>query len=388
LTPRTSSAGGSAEALRRLTPVDVVIAGGGTGGHTSPGLAVAALLRERSRTCAWIGSRSGIEAQRVPQSGIPYIAISTGKLRRYWAWQNVADLLVNVPAGTLSVLRILRTLRPRVVFGTGGFVALPVVFGAALLRVPVVLHEQTAVPGLANRIGARFARRIAVTFPDRAGRLPAARVVVTGNPLRPELRAGSRSTAIARFQLDPAIPLVYVTGGAQGAHRINRAVGDALAALVEQAQLIHQCGENPATGDRQWLEDRRAALPPALARRYTVVPYIGAELAGIYATAALVVARAGAGTVNECCQLGVPALYVPLPGTRGDEQTENARIVERVGGAVVLPQSMLTTERLVREVRALLADPAGLKQMGEHARTLAVPDAAERIVALLWDFCR
>ena len=388
MTPRTSSAGGSAQALRRLTPVDVVIAGGGTGGHTSPGLAVAALLRERSRTCAWIGSRSGIEAQRVPQSGIPYIAISTGKLRRYWAWQNVADLLVNVPAGTLSVLRILRTLRPRVVFGTGGFVALPVVFGAALLRLPVVLHEQTAVPGLANRIGARFARRIAVTFPDRAGRLPAARVVVTGNPLRPELRAGSRSSAIARFQLDPVVPLVYVTGGAQGAHRINRVVGDALASLAEQAQLIHQCGENPATGDRQWLEDRRAALPPALARRYTVVPYIGAELAGIYAAAALVVARAGAGTVNECCQLGVPALYVPLPGTRGDEQTENARIVERVGGAVVLPQSMLTTERLVREVRALLADPAGLKQMGEHARTLAVPDAAERIVALLWDFCR
>ncbi len=387
MTPRTSSAGGSAQALRRLSPVDVVIAGGGTGGHTSPGLAVAALLRERSRTCAWIGSRSGIEAQRVPQSGIPYIAISTGKLRRYWAWQNVADLLVNVPAGTLSVLRILRTLRPRVVFGTGGFVALPVVLGAALLRVPVVLHEQTAVPGLANRIGARFARRIAVTFPDRAGRLPAARVVVTGNPLRPELRAGSRSSAIARFQLDPVVPLVYVTGGAQGAHRINRVVGDALASITEQAQLIHQCGENPATGDRQWLEDRRAALPPALARRYTVVPYIGAELAGIYAAAALVVARAGAGTVNECCQLGVPALYVPLPGTRGDEQTENARIVERVGGAVVLPQSMLTTERLVREIRALLADPAGLKQMGEHARTLAVPDAAERIVALLWDFC-
>ena len=387
MTPRTSSAGGSAQALRRLSPVDVVIAGGGTGGHTSPGLAVAALLRERSRTCVWIGSRSGIEAQRVPQSGIPYIAISTGKLRRYWAWQNVADLLVNVPAGTLSVLRILRTLRPRVVFGTGGFVALPVVLGAALLRVPVVLHEQTAVPGLANRIGARFARRIAVTFPDRAGRLPAARVVVTGNPLRPELRAGSRSSAIARFQLDPVVPLVYVTGGAQGAHRINRVVGDALASITEQAQLIHQCGENPATGDRRWLEDRRAALPPALARRYTVVPYIGAELAGIYAAAALVVARAGAGTVNECCQLGVPALYVPLPGTRGDEQTENARIVERVGGAVVLPQSMLTTERLVREIRALLADPAGLKQMGEHARTLAVPDAAERIVALLWDFC-
>lgn len=367
--------------------IDVVIAGGGTGGHTSPGLAVAALLRERSRTCAWIGSRSGIEARRVPLSGIPYVPISTGKLRRYWAWQNVADLFVNVPAGMLDALRALRALRPRVVFGTGGFVALPVVFGAALLRIPVVLHEQTAVPGLANRIGARFARRIAVTFPDRAGCFPAARVVVTGNPLRPELRTGSRSSAVARFQLDPAIPLVYVTGGALGAHRINRVVGDALPALVEFAQIVHQCGENAATGDRQWLEDRRAALPTAQGSRYTVVPYVGDELAGIYAAAALVVARAGAGTVNECCQLGVPALYIPLPGTRGDEQTENARMVERVGGAVVLPQSLLTTERLVGAIRALLADPARLKQMGEHARTLAVPDAAERIVAVLSEFC-
>jgi len=368
-------------------PVHVVIAGGGTGGHTSPGLAVATLLRERSKTCAWIGSRFGIEAQRVPPTGIPYVAISTGKLRRYWAWQNVADLVVNVPAGMLGAIRALRALRPRVVFGTGGFVALPVVFGAALLRVPVVLHEQTAVPGLANRICARFARRIAVTFPDRDGKFPASRVVVTGNPLRPELRQGSRSSIIAQFQLDPAVPLVYVTGGAQGAHRINRVVGEALAQLTEHAQIIHQCGDNPTTGDRRWLEERRMALPPALARRYTVVPYVGAELAGIYAAAALVVARAGAGTVNECCQLGVPALYIPLPGTRGDEQTENARIVERVGGAVVLPQSMLTAVRLVEDIRRLLADPARLKQMGEHARTLAVPDAADRIVAVLSGFC-
>jgi UDP-N-acetylglucosamine--N-acetylmuramyl-(pentapeptide) pyrophosphoryl-undecaprenol N-acetylglucosamine transferase len=367
---------------------DVVIAGGGTGGHTSPGLAVAALLRERSIACAWIGSRSGIEAQRVPPTGIPYVAISTGKLRRYWAWQNIGDLVVNVPMGLLGAVRALRALRPKVVFGTGGFVALPVMAAAALLRVPIVLHEQTAVPGLANRIGARFARRIAVTFPDRAGSFPASRVVVTGNPLRPELRAGSRSGAVARFQLDPAVPLVYVTGGALGAHRINRIVGEALPALLAHVQIVHQCGENPTTGDRQWLEERRAALSGNLARRYTVVPYVGAELAEIYAAVALAVARAGAGTVNECCQLGVPALYIPLPGTSGDEQTANARLVEQVGGAVVLPQSTLTGERLVREVQTLVSDPARLKQMGEQARSLAVPDAAERIVAMLAEFLR
>ena len=386
MTPRTSSAGGSAQALRRQTPI--VIAGGGTGGHTSPGLAVAALLRERAVAFAWIGSRAGVEARRAPERSIPYFAIPTGKLRRAWAWQNVADLLVNVPAGVLGAARLLRRLRPRVVFATGGFVALPVVVAAAALRIPIVVHEQVTVPGLANRIAARLARRIAITFAESARHFPAGRTVVTGNPLRPELRAGSRAEAATRFGLDPALPLVYVTGGAQGAQRINRAVGEILAPLLGLAQVIHQCGDNPATGDRPWLEARRAALPPALAARSTVVPWVGDELAGIYAAAALVVARAGAGTVNECCQLGVPALYIPLPGTRGDEQTANARLVERAGGAVVLPQSHLTPERLLAEIQRLLADPQRLKQMGEHAMRLAVPDAAERLVALLTESWR
>src|SRR5213593_1147933 len=205
--------------------VDVVIAGGGTGGHTSPGLAVAALLRERHLTCAWIGSRTGVEARIVPTRDVPYTAIPTGKLRRYWSWRYVADLLVNTP---------------------------PVVLAAAVARVPTVIHEQTAVPGLANRLAGRLASRIAVTFPDADGRFPPRRVVVTGNPLRPELRAGSRADAVAMFKLDPAAPLVYVTGGAQGAQRINRAVGEALGALLVHAQVIHQCGDNPSTGDRDW----------------------------------------------------------------------------------------------------------------------------------------
>jgi UDP-N-acetylglucosamine--N-acetylmuramyl-(pentapeptide) pyrophosphoryl-undecaprenol N-acetylglucosamine transferase len=383
LTPRTSSAGGSAQALRRQTPVEIVIAGGGTGGHTSPGLAVAALLAARGVGCAWIGSRAGIEAKRAPEAGIPYHAIPTGKVRRAVAWRNVLDLAVNVPAGAVAAFLALGLLRPRVVFATGGYVAVPVMVAAAARGIPIVLHEQTSVPGLASRLGARLACRVAVTFSESARHLPARKVVVTGNPLRPELRGGAPARAAERFALDPAVPLVYVTGGAQGAQRVNRVVGAALAALTEQAQVVHQCGDNQATGDRAWLDARRAALPPALARRYTIVPYVGTELADIYATATLVVSRAGAGTVNECCQLGLPALFIPLPGTRGDEQTANARLVERAGGAVVLPQAELGPERLVAEVRALLADPRRLKEMGERARRLAVPDAAERLVALL-----
>jgi UDP-N-acetylglucosamine--N-acetylmuramyl-(pentapeptide) pyrophosphoryl-undecaprenol N-acetylglucosamine transferase len=363
--------------------VTVIIAGGGTGGHTSPGLAVAALLRRRGVGHAWIGSHDGVEARRAVEEGIPYHAIPTGKLRRYWAWRNVTDLAINVPAGVLRATALLRRLRPRVVLATGGFVALPVVLGAAINRVPVVVHEQTAVPGLANRVAARRARRVAVTFADSGRHFPAARVVVTGNPLRPELRTGSRADAVERFGLDPARPLVYVTGGALGAHAINRAMGEIVGQLLHHAQVIHQCGDNAATGDHAWLRARRDALPAALASRYTVQPWVGAELAGIYATAALVVARSGAGTVNECCQLGLPALYIPLPGASGDEQTANARLVGHVGGCAVLPQPELTPGLLLERIRGLLADPSQLKDMGERARRLAVPDAAERLVDLL-----
>jgi UDP-N-acetylglucosamine--N-acetylmuramyl-(pentapeptide) pyrophosphoryl-undecaprenol N-acetylglucosamine transferase len=366
-----------------LNEVDVVITGGGTGGHTSPGLAVAAVLTRRGATCAWIGSRAGIEAQRAPAAHIPYFAIPTGKLRRALAWRNVTDLIVNVPAGVLAARNLVRALKPRVVFATGGFVALPVVIAAAGARRPVVIHEQTAVPGLANRIAARLARHVAVSFDGTAPSLPAAKVVVTGNPLRPELRDGSREEARRRFGLDAAVPLVYVTGGAQGAHRVNRVVGAALPGLLEHAHVIHQCGDHPATGDRAWLEDQRRALPEHLARRYTVIPYVAAELAAIYAAASLVIGRAGAGTVNECCQLGLPALYIPLPSARGGEQMANARLVARVGGAVVLPQESLTPERLVAEVRELLARPAELERMGERAGALAVPDAAERLATLV-----
>ena len=344
---------------------------------------MAALLRERDLACAWIGSRDGVEARLVPERGIPYFAIATGKLRRYWSWRNVSDLAVAAPAGVVQAAVQLGRLRPRVVFATGGFVALPTVLAAALRGIAVVAHEQTAVPGLANRIAARFARRVALSFPGSEARILAGKGVLTGNPLRPELRDGSRADAVARFGLDPSLPLVYVTGGAQGAHRINRALGEILAPLLEHAQVIHQCGDHPKTGDRAWLESRRAGLPPQLARRYTVIPYVGAELGAIYATASLVIGRAGAGTVNECCQLGVPALYIPLPGASGDEQTANARTVERAGGCTSVPQAALTPDALRERVLRLLAEPTRLKEMGERARSVAIPDAAERILALL-----
>jgi UDP-N-acetylglucosamine--N-acetylmuramyl-(pentapeptide) pyrophosphoryl-undecaprenol N-acetylglucosamine transferase len=333
----------------------------------------------------WIGSRAGIEARRVPEAGLPFHTIPVGKLRRYWDWQNVPDLAVRAPAGLAQAWRLLRRLRPSLVFATGGFVALPPALAARALRIPLVVHEQTSVPGLANRVAGRFARRIALTFPLTGAEFPKERTVLTGNPLRPELRGGTRAAAHLRFNLTDSLPVVYVTGGAQGSHRLNRDVGEALPRLLEICQVIHQCGDHKSTGDRAWLGERARALPEALRRRYALHPYVGEELRDVYAVAALVIGRSGAGTVNECCQLGLAALYVPLPGTSGDEQTANARLVEAAGGAVVFPQVSLTPGGLVEAVARLLADRPALAAMGERARSLAVPDAADRIVRLLFE---
>lgn len=369
----------------RLT-VRIAIAGGGTGGHTSAGLAVAAALRERGcRDIHWIGSRGGIEGRRVPEAGVPFHAIPVGKLRRYWDWQNVPDLVWRMPCGIVCACQLLRALRPSLLFATGGFVALPPAVAARALSIPIVVHEQTAVPGLANRIIGRFARRIALSFPSGDHRFPADRTVVTGNPLRPALLDGSRESACRRFALDPALPIVYVTGGAQGSHRINRTVGEALPTLLDSCQLIHQCGDNPETGDRSWLESRAGALTEHLRRRYALVAHLGAELRDVYAAAELVIGRSGAGTVNECSHLGKPAIYIPLPGASGDEQTANARLVESAGGAILVPQPSLTSARLVDLVTRLLADRGALDAMGERARTLAIPDAADRIARVIFE---
>lgn len=361
----------------------VVITGGGTGGHTSAGLAVAAALRTRGVEVTWIGSANGIEAERVPAAGISYHAVPAGKLRRYWDWHNLPDLLFRVPAGFILSLRLLRKLRPQLLFATGGFVALPPAAAARVLKLPLVVHEQTAVAGLANRLAGRLASRVALTFSEASRDFPAARVVVTGNPLRPELAGGSRESALAQLGLDSRLPVVYVTGGAQGSHRINRTVGHILRELLDPAQVIHQCGANPTTRDQQWLEEQARQIPDHLRARYRLLPYVGSQLRDVYAAARLVVSRAGAGTVNECCHLGLPAVFIPLPGTSGDEQTANARIAEAAGGAVVLPEATLSPAGLLETIRALLADPERLRLMGERARSLAVPDAAERIAELI-----
>ncbi len=330
----------------------------------------------------YIGSVAGVERRIISEMSVKYIAIQTGKLRRYMSLQTPVDLLARLPAGAFQALRAVRRFRPDVIFSTGGYVCVPTVVSGALLRVPSLAHEQTALVGLANRIAGRFATRVAISFTQSASFFPPGKTILTGNPVRPSILGGYAARAAQRFGLDISVPTLYVTGGAQGSHAINMAVCDALPRLLDFCQLIHQCGEGPdgSGADFRMLRQAQSALGDAQRARYVAQAYVGEELADIYALAALVVGRAGAGTVNELAALGKPSLLVPLPGAAGGEQEANARALEKEGGTVVLLQRDLTPNSLVDEVYRLIKEPVRLAEMRTGALKLARPGAADAIV--------
>ncbi len=362
--------------------IRIIIAGGGTGGHVQPAVATVQVLRQRLPVdLLWVGSHGGLERRAAGAEGIPFLPITTGKLRRYFSIRTPLDA-IRVPVGTLQAFWITRSFRPDVVFSTGGFVSVPGVIAARLAGVPSLSHEQTAIAGLATRINARFCDVIALSFESSAAALDGtrARTVVTGNPVRPEILKGNAAVAYARYGLSPDLPVIYITGGALGAHAINEAVRGMLPELLNITQVVHQCGPSAGNGDYPRLTTARAQLPPELQRRYAVAEFLGPELADVYAAAKLVIGRAGAGTVAELAALGKPSILIPLPGTGGDEQTRNAGMLATAGASLPLPQSELTPDRLGKEISRLLIDSDRLQTMASNARQQARADAAERLV--------
>jgi UDP-N-acetylglucosamine--N-acetylmuramyl-(pentapeptide) pyrophosphoryl-undecaprenol N-acetylglucosamine transferase len=370
--------------------LQLAVPGGGTGGHVLPALAVVDELRQRGALAdlIWIGSSEGVESQAADEAGIRFFAIPTGKLRRYLSLRNLTDA-ARIPLGVLAARRALTAFRPDVVLSTGGFVSVPAVVAARGIA-PVLTHEQTAILGLANRINARFADVLAVSHSQTeslAARLHG-RVVVTGNPIRTGLTAGDRSRGLQRLGFEATLPVVYVTGGARGASPINQRIAALLPGILEQAQIVHQTGPLSANADASNLSQLKETLPEAVRHRYYVVEFLGEELPDIYAVAHLVVGRAGAGTIAELAYVGLPAILVPLPGARGDEQAVNARVLGDIGAAVVIAQQNATPERLQMEILALLEDPERRARMANAARTIARPDAAARLTEELLSLAR
>jgi UDP-N-acetylglucosamine--N-acetylmuramyl-(pentapeptide) pyrophosphoryl-undecaprenol N-acetylglucosamine transferase len=363
----------------------MVIAGGGTGGHVLPAIAVLQEMQRRGvdTECLWIGSTSGVESSMARQNGVPFHAIQTGKLRRYFSTQTAVDA-ARLPIGCAQALRLLRSFRPDVVFSTGGFVSVPTVAAAARIA-PILTHEQTAVIGLANRINNRFADVLALSYDDSASLVgrKRLRVEVTGNPVRANLASGEAARGLERFGFTPELPLIYVTGGAKGASPLNTRIEALLPTLLNDCQILHQTGASTINGDAQRLRALRATWPLEQQRRYQVVEFIGDEMADVYAAAALVIGRAGAGTVAELSYVGLPSILIPLPGTGGDEQVRNADILAKAGAAVVIDQSIATPDRLRQEITSLLADPTRLATMAHQARTVAHPTAAADLTDIL-----
>ncbi len=384
---------GSRGSGRRRARGRIVVAGGGTAGHVLPGLAIAEALVDRGLAAdrgsvVMVGSARGIEADLVPPTGFGLRLLPGRGIQRRLTPANAvaaAGLLVALVRAVLLLVR----RRPDAVVVLGGYASVPCGLAAVALRIPVVVAEQNAVPGAANRLLGRFARSCAVSFPGT--RLP--RAVVTGNPVRSEVRsaaadASARRVVRDRFGLDDR-PFVVAFGGSLGARRINRAVAAAVEDWTGGPVVVQH-----VVGPRGWaLDPDGTGGPDGTGERAGVVPVsvdyrpveYEADMPSVLSAADVVVCRAGATTVAELSVLGVPSILVPLPGAPGDHQTANAEGLAGVGAARVVADAEMDGALLSGVLGEMLADRVALGSMGAAARSLGRPDAAERVADLVAD---
>ncbi|MEJ2106985.1 MAG: undecaprenyldiphospho-muramoylpentapeptide beta-N-acetylglucosaminyltransferase [Acidiferrobacteraceae bacterium] len=348
----------------------ILITAGGTGGHVLPGLAVARRLHHSGIQVVWMGTRRGLEAKLVPPTGIhmEWIAIQGLRGRGLLGWLLLPFRALY--AMTQAAIILLRR-RPAAVLCMGGFVSGPGGLMAWVLRRPLVIHEQNAVPGFTNRILSLFATRVLVGFPETFRHIPGVQHV--GNPVRPEISA---IAAPEDRMGDRRGPLrVLLLGGSQGARALNRVLAQTYSKLAGEnlVEIWHQSGE-------RWLDETRAAYG-AHADQVRLSPFID-DMAAAYEWADIVICRAGAMTVAELTAAGVGAILVPFPHATDDHQTANARFLASRDAAVLLPELECTPTRLAEVLRDLASERAAVLQMAQHARECSTPDADETIARI------
>lgn len=354
----------------------LLIAGGGTGGHLYPGVAVAMEARKEGFEVLFIGTEKGIEARVLQREGFQLKTIKAGRLKGMGMAEKIRTL-AGIPGGIFQAAGIIRKFSPQAVIGVGGYASFPAVAAAKLIGIPVVIQEQNAYPGLTNRVLGRIADAVAVGFEEAAGFFPKGRPVFTGNPIRGGMLAADRGAAVDAWGLKPDRFTVLVFGGSGGAHRINKGMADALAALAglkDGIQFIHQTGEK----DFAMVESAYAGSGFVA----KVSPFIY-DMAGAYACADLVVCRSGALTLAELTALGKPALLVPYPHAANNHQEANARSLERSGAAKVIVDSEATGERLAAEIKGLMVDKDALAGMSGRCLALGKPGAAGAVLQLV-----
>ena len=360
----------------RMTPLTVVIAGGGTGGHLYPGIAVAREIQRRvpAARVSFAGTARGLEARVVPREGFELDVIRVAGIKGKSILGRLRGALL-VPAGLFDAWRLLGRRRPDVVIGVGGYSSGPVVFAAAVRRIPTLVLEQNAVPGLTNRLLAPFVRAAAVTYAQTLsffGR----RGFVTGNPVRAEFFQSSKSEVqSSNFEIRTSnLRRVLVLGGSQGAHAINMAMVAAAPRLVRGLpglEVVHQTGERDLAAVRE--EYQRTGVP---ARAEPFFDAVAREMT----EADLVVCRAGATTLAELAASGRPAILIPFPAATDDHQRKNAKLLADAGAAVLIEEKNLSPEKLADEAGAILAEESRRRVMAGAMHGFARPDAAARIV--------
>ncbi len=368
--------------------MNLLLAGGGTGGHVYPALALAEAARRHdpASRLLFVGSRRGMEATLVPAAGLPFAGLAV-RPPRSRAPVRLAIALATGAAGLAQAVVVVARFRPEVIVATGGIAAAPPAVAGAVLRVPVVVLEGNAIPGRINRVLARLSRFVAVTSEAAALQFPGGRAVVTGLPVRRDVYTATREDGLRLFGLDPARRTILVLGGSQGAVRLNRATEDAVALLASRGdiQIVHQSGRGWASRDRPtWPIGHTIPSGPSI--HYVRVPYLE-RIGPAYACADLVVSRCGANALAEITACGKPAMLVPYPFAAEDHQTHNAAPLVAAGAAVLVPDRELSGEVLAREIATLLDAPGRLVAMAARARDAGRPDAADRVLAALEGFC-
>lgn len=346
----------------------IILTGGGTAGHVTPNIALLPRLKELQYDVHYVGSYTGIEKELIEPFHIPYHGISSGKLRRYFSMKNFTDPF-RVLKGFHEANKLIKTLKPDVIFSKGGFVSVPVVMAGKQNRVPVIIHESDMTPGLANKLSMSSATKICCNFPETLKHLPSEKAVLTGSPIRQELLSGDREAARAFCGFTADKPVILIIGGSLGAASVNKAVRSILPKLLEQFQVIHLCGKGK-------LDESLAGISG-----YAQFEYIQKELKDLFALTDIVISRAGANAICELLALHKPNILIPLSASasRGD-QILNARSFERQGFSIVIEEEELTDQKLLTEITRLYQNRADYISAMKHS---AMHASIDTIIGLI-----
>ncbi|GEL07298.1 undecaprenyldiphospho-muramoylpentapeptide beta-N-acetylglucosaminyltransferase [Salisediminibacterium halotolerans] len=359
----------------------VLVTGGGTGGHIYPALALIRHLKKHhdELECLYIGTGTGLESTLVPREGIPFETVEISGFKRKISFENVQTVMKFI-RGVKKSKQLIRSFNPDVVIGTGGYVSGPVVYAAAKLKIPTVVHEQNSVPGLTNKFLAKFVSSVAVTFPGSADYFPKDKTVLTGNPRATEMvetKKLNENSKLTELGLDPERKTVLIVGGSRGAKPINDAVIGAAQSLKDKS---YQCLY--VTGDVHFDHVQTELAQHGRTERITAVPYLH-DMPAVLREVDFLVARAGATTLSEITALGLPSLLVPSPHVTNNHQEKNARYLEENEASAVLLEQEITADRFTEELDRIILDDEKLKRMKEGAASIGQPNAAYEIENLI-----